>query len=318
MNRRAWLARALGGGGALALAACAGPRDQALIVGAYPFPGYEMLYLARHLDLLSTEDVRLIETPSTSANLRALASGLMDGAGMTLDEVLTAREEGIDLVVVCVVDRSLGADTLLGGPRVRALADLAGCRIGVERSATGAVLLDAALTAAKLGPGDVRLMTIPIDEHLRYFNTGAVDALATFEPVRTRLLAGGNAKEIFSSREIPGRIIDTLAVRREMLSAKSDAIRALVDAHFSARDAWLAYPASHAPILAPRLELSAHQVPAAFAGLEQTDRGANRDLFAADAVKLRASVQALGTVMMRAGLLGALPDPNGLFDGRFV
>ncbi len=317
MNRREWLARALGGAGAVVLAACTHPAGMALTFGAYPFPGYEMLYLARHLGSLDGEAVRLIETPSASANLRALASGLMDGAGLTLDEVLRARAEGIDLVIVCVVDRSFGIDVVLGGPAVRTLADLAGRRIGVEGSATGAVMLDAALTAAKLSPGDVHLLTIPIDEHVAHYNAGKVDALVTSEPVRTRLLAGG-AREIYSSRAIPGRIIDTLAVRREVLAAKPRAVHVLVDAHFAARAAWLAAPARHAPAIAPRLGLAAQQVPAAFSGLEQPDRGSNRALFAADAAQLRVSAQALGAVMLRAGLLGAAPDPRGLFDGRFV
>ncbi len=317
MNRRAWLARALGGSGVLALAGCARPSERALIVGAHPFPGYEMLYLARHLGLLPTDAVRLIETPSASANLRALASGLMEGAALTLDEVLTAQAEGIDLVVVCVVDRSLGIDVVLGGPRVRTLADLAGRRIGVERSATGAVMLDAALTAAKLTPGDVQLQSVPFDEQIAHFSAGKIDALVTYEPVRSRLLAG-SAREIFSSRAIPGRILDTLAVHRGMLGAKPAEIRALVEAHFAARDAWLAAPSRHAPTLALRLGLATPQVPAAFAGIELPDRRANRELFAAEASSLKAIARALSAVMVRAGLLGAAPDPQGLFDGRFV
>ncbi|HMM74629.1 MAG TPA: ABC transporter substrate-binding protein [Gammaproteobacteria bacterium] len=317
MNRREWLARALSGAGAAALAACAGPIEQALSVGIHPFPGYEMLSLARQLGVFDEGAVRLIETPSASASLRALASAVMEGAGLTLDEVLTARSQGLDLVVVCVVDRSLGADAVLGGPALRTLADLAGCRIGVERSATGAVMLDAALAAAGLAPGEVRLLSIASDEHVAYFAAGKIDALVTYDPLRTRLLASG-AHELFSSRAIPDRIVDTLALRREALAAKPRAVRALVDAHFAARDAWLAAPAARAAAIAPRLGLGAAQVPAAFAGLELPDRGFNRALFAADAAKLEALARELGAVMLRAGLLGARPDLRGLFDGRFV
>ncbi|MGE3772637.1 MAG: ABC transporter substrate-binding protein [Gammaproteobacteria bacterium] len=317
MNRREWLARALSGAGAAALAACGDPVEGALTVGAHPFPGYEMLYLARQLGLLDEAVVQLIETPSASANLRALASAVMEGAGLTLDEVLTAQSQGLDLVVVCVVDRSLGTDVVLGGPAVRTLAELAGRRIGVERSATGAVMLDAALAAAGLAPGDVSLISIPSDEHVTHFLAGKVDALVTYDPLRTRLLAGG-ARELFSSRSIPGRIIDTLALRREVLAAKPRAVRALVDAHFAAREAWVAAPATHAPSIAPRLGLATSQVPAAFAGLELPDRAFNRELFAAGAAKLTEITRELGAVMLRAGLLGAPPEPQRLFDGRFL
>lgn len=317
MNRRVLLQGAFAGAALGALGACTRATRQPLVVGAHPFPGYEFVHLAQHLGLLDAEVVHLIDTPSASANLRALAAEAMEGAGLTLDEVLTAHEQGMDLVVVCVVDRSLGTDAVLGGPQVRTLGDLAGRSIGVERSATGAVMLEAALAAAGLAERDVHLASIPFDELEAQFLAGKVDAIVTYDPVRTRLLAQG-ATELYSSTAIPGRIMDTLAIRRAALAAKPAAVRAWIDAHFAGLEAWRTAPTAHAEVLAGRLDLEPGDVPAAFAGLELPDRAHNRDLFADGAAALRESATALGDAMIRARLLSAMPNLDRVFDGSYL
>lgn len=316
MNRRSWLVRA----GALAacatLGACGPQSSVPLTIGAHPFPGYELIYLARHLGLLPRQQVRLIETPSASANLRALAAGTMHGACLTLDEVLTAREQGIELRVVCVLDRSIGADVVIGSTQIATLGSLKGCTIGVEQTATGAVMLDATLRAARLTLADVDVRAVPVDQHESEFNAGAVDVLVTYAPVSTRLLASG-ATQIFSSRNIPGRIIDTLALSQSALASHAAAVRTLVAAHFAARQAWVADPARHAPAMAPRLRLAAEQLPAAFSGLELPDRSLNHEFFANGAAALSDTARTLGRIMVRANLLRSPPEIEGLFDGRF-
>ncbi|WP_089415559.1 type 2 periplasmic-binding domain-containing protein [Vitreoscilla filiformis] len=114
-----------------------------LRIGAHPWPGYELLYLARQRGQLDPQQVRLIEFPSASASLRALAVRSIEGAALTLDEVLLARSRGIDLTVVAVLNESRGADVVLVQPGLQAPGALHGKRIGVESSATGALMLDA-------------------------------------------------------------------------------------------------------------------------------------------------------------------------------
>ena len=185
-------------------------------LAAHPWPGYELLYLARELDRLDEEQVRLIETGSATASLRLLASSSVEGAGLTLDEVLTARSRGMDLTIVAVLDASLGADVLMARPGIRQLADLRGRSIGVEQTAVGAVMLDAALQAAGLRTDQIRIRYLPVDAHEAAYRAGQVDALVTYEPVRTRLRAAGKeaiaadaarraAEEGFASDPAPPR-----------------------------------------------------------------------------------------------------------------
>jgi NitT/TauT family transport system substrate-binding protein len=313
--RRAWLgavAAAVAGGG---LAGCDPPAEP-LRIGAQVFPGYEMLFLARQLGQLPEQRVRLIEMPSASASLRALASGALECACLTLDEVLLARDRGVPLTAVLVLDVSMGADTVLARPMVRDLADLRGRAIAVEQSAVGAVMLDAALHAAGLGVADVRPVHLPFDEHERAYADRRVDAVVTYEPVTSRLRAAG-ARQLFSSREAPGLVLDVLAVRPAFLVSHRLAIATAVAAHLAARDRFVAAPSQYAAQLAPRLGLTPDKVPAAFSGLEMPDLARNRQLLTSPQ-GLRASAERLAEVMRRAGLVEGGLDANGLVDAGFI
>lgn len=299
------------------LAACEGEPGQPLRIGAQVFPGYEFLFLAQGLDALPRQRVRLVEMPSASASIRALGSGAMDGACLTLDEVISARSRGIALTAVAVLDVSLGADVLLARPGLHRLADLRGRTVGVEPTAVGAVMLHAALAEAGLQLSDVRVKIVEYEAHERAFLQGGLDAVITYEPVKSKLLQGG-AGVLFSSARMPGRIMDVLAVREDLIGSRPLAVRAAVDGHFHGRDAFKTNADAHLPALAERLRLPPARVPAAYAELDLPDRARNRTLFATDAAELRQSAVALSDIMQKAGLLPTRPSLDRLFDGRFL
>jgi NitT/TauT family transport system substrate-binding protein len=312
--RRRRLLGALGAAGAWPwLAACGAPPPR-LRLGAQVFPGYELLYLARELGQLDPELVRLVDMPSASASLRALGAGALDAACLTLDEVLAARDQGVPMTVVLVFNVSMGADVLLARPDVAGLQGLRGRRVGVEATAVGALMLDAALQAAGLPPDAVRVVPLAADEHEQAFRAGRVEALVTYDPMRQRLLALG-AQTLFSSRESPGLVLDVLAVHRDRLGLQRPAVAAAVRAHLAGRQAFVAEPAVHAARLAPRLGLPVAAVPAAFAGLELPDRLRNQALLA---TALPEAARRLHGVMRRAGLVQAAFDGSGLVDAGFV
>ena len=310
---------------ALALLAgpgCAPPPVGPLRIGAHPWLGYELMHLARHRQYIAGDAVRLVEIPTASASLRALAAGTLEGAGLTLDEVLSARARGLPLRVVAVFDVSNGADMLIGAPDVPSLAALRGRRIGVEQSATGALMLDAALAKAGLAVSDVRPVPLAFNQHAQALTEHRVDAVVTFEPACSHLLRAG-ARRLFSSAEVPGLIVDVLAVRAEALQTHADALRSLVAGVFRARADWLQAPAALAPLLAPRLRLSPAEVVQAFDGLNLPDLAANRQWLDGDPPALQRSAARTAAVMQRAGLLAADADPAGtavdaLADPRYL
>lgn len=302
LQQLAWPALA-----ALAGPGCAPPQAAPLRIGTHPWLGYELMHLARQRQYLVGDAVRLVEIPHASASLRALSAGTLEGAGLTLDEVLSARARGLPLRVVAVIDVSHGADMLIAAPDITSLGALRGRRIGVEQSATGALMLDAALTKAGLAAADVRLVPLAFNEHFKAMSDHRVDAVVSFDPVCSALLRLG-ARRLFSSAEVPGLIVDVLAVRAEAVDSHGPALRDLVAALFRARSDWLGAPAAMAPLLAPRLRLPPVDVVRAFEGVQLPDLAANLAWLDGPAPALVQTARQAAAVMQRAGLLVADAD----------
>jgi NitT/TauT family transport system substrate-binding protein len=94
----------LGLGLAFLLPGCDSEREPPLRIGTNVWPGYEPLYLARDLGHYNETPVNLIEFTSASSVIHALRNGMIEGATLTLDEVLTLLSDGFDLKVILAPD----------------------------------------------------------------------------------------------------------------------------------------------------------------------------------------------------------------------
>lgn len=319
-SRRSFLRHVGGALGGITLGAgfsgCAAP-EKPVRIGSNVWPGYEFLYLARESGFFPGNLVRLVELSSATACIQGLASGSLDGAGLTLDETLTAIASGQSLKVIAVLDISHGADVVLARPGISSLSELRGKRIGLEQSAVGAVLLDAALRKGGLSPKDVSLVHLGIEAHALAYTSGKVDALVTFEPVVTQLKAQ-KAVRLFDSAQIPGRILDVLAVRAEVASRNPVALRSLVAGHFRAREFFDKFPqASHA-MISRRLKVAPGEVPGTYEGLQLPDVQENKSWLSGEKNRLETSAAALQEVMLAAELLPKAVDVSRLADARFL
>lgn len=290
---------ALGSCGALALAACATPRP-ALRLGSIVFPGYELLFLARELGLLPEQQVRLIEMPSSTGTLRALAVGQLEAAHLTLDEFISARADGMDLRVLAVLDISAGADAVFSRHPM-ALADLAGKRVAVEDGAVGGIVLAALLEAARLHPHQIRKLTTTQASTAQDFLDGKADVVVTAEPWASQIEAAGGHR-LFDSTRMPGRIVDVLVAHQRAIDQQPEALQQVVRAHFAGLAHWRAHPDDGSRRMAARLQLAPAAVPAAFRGLELPDSAQNLTLLR-DGGHIDQTVRVLQQDMLRSGLM---------------
>jgi NitT/TauT family transport system substrate-binding protein len=296
------------------LTACS-PPEPPLRVATIPWIGYQPLFLARDLGHYPPETIRLVELGSNTESLRALRNRDVEAATLTLDEALLLASEGHDIAVVLVLDCSAGADALVARPGVGTLADLAGRRVGVESGANGAYVLSRALHLAELAPADIRIVPLAIGDQLEAFRSGAVDALVTFEPVRTQLAALG-AETLFDSREIPCEIVDVLAAYRDVLTERRAQIERLLRGWFLALDYQTASPEEAAARLAPHLEMAPEEYLSALAGVRLGSPAINcRALTTApEPGGLAASARHLARLMKSNGLLPGDPDIGRLVE----
>ena len=285
-----------------------------LRVGSNQWIGYEPVYLARSLGWLDEHRVRLVELPSSTQVMQALMHGNLEAGMLTLDEVLTLRARGVPLKVIALMDFSDGADVLVGRPGMR-LEDLRGKRIGVENTAVGAILLDAALRAAGLTTNDVRIVPVEVDDHVEAFHSGRVDAVVTFEPSRSRLLDEGGVV-LFDSSRIPGRIIDVLAVRADALPEHAAQIEHLLQAYYRALDYLRDHREAACQRIAPRLHLSPDAVCESYGGIRLPSRALSRTWLSDGTLEQRAAE--LARLMYRRGLLPKPVSTSDLAEPRFL
>jgi NitT/TauT family transport system substrate-binding protein len=297
-----WSAIWLLGLAGLALTACAPESDPPMRIGMNVWPGYEPLFLARHEDRLKEADFRLVEFSNNSDVSRAFRNGTLEAACLTLDEALYTVQDGMDPVILVVLDESNGADALLARPEIKDLAGLRGKRVAVEVSAVGAYMLTRSLQQAGLTVKDVTPVYVPVDKHLSAYQDGLADAVVTFEPIRARLLALG-AVELFNSSKIPGEIVDVLVVRRDYLETHPGRARALRQAWFAALKRLHRSPHESAKTMAVRERVTPEEFETSLQGLHFPDEAENRVRLAGVAPTLLQSAERLQTVMRDSGLL---------------
>lgn len=229
MNRRLFIRSMLSMGSALLPGVGCG-RSKGLRLGIHPWIGYESLYLAKELGWLPHQ-VFLHEGASVGGSLLGLKNGELDGACLTLDEMLRLRAEGLPLVVVLVFNISAGADVLLTHEPMKALSELKGQRIGVETSSVGALMLHKVLEMASLEESDVKVVDLSPSQQEIAWKNRSIDAAVTYEPYASRLRKLG-AHNLVDTRQIPETIFDVLAIREDRLENRQKAVRSTLEAHF--------------------------------------------------------------------------------------
>jgi NitT/TauT family transport system substrate-binding protein len=278
-----------------------------LRIGTNVWIGAEPLYLARDLGQLDREAVQLVEYPSASEVSRAFRNQAIDGMVVSLDELFALAVDGLEPRIVAVVDVSHGADVVVGRSGMRTMKDLRGKRVAVESGALGAFVLARALTLNGMAARDVSIVPLESNEHPAAFEQGQVDGAVTFDPYRTQMLAAG-AHTLFDSSQIPGEIVDLLAVRASVLEKNPLAVQTLLTGWFKALDHLEREPSDAAARMAVREQITAEQFLQALRGLRIPSRADNLKMLAGATPGLVVSGRRLLTLMVEEKLLRGTLD----------
>ena len=295
----------------LSLAGCMRQSEPVLRIGTNVWIGSEPLYLARDLGRLDASSVQLVEYPSASEVLRAFRNEAIDGMVISLDELFGLAADGLQPRIILVVDVSHGADVVVGRAGMRTMRDLQGKSVAVESGALGAFVLSRALALSGMQPSDVNVVHLESNEHPGAFEKGQVDAAVTFDPYRAQLLAAG-AKTLFDSTQIPGEIVDLLAIRASVVQRRPKAIQALLAGWFAALDYMKREPIDAAQRMGIRQQTSGEQFLQAQKGLQVPTREENLRMIGGRSPELATTGRRLMALMVDAKLLRTNIDIESL------
>lgn len=249
------------------LPGCPQQDDEPLRIGINAWPGYELLYLAQEKGFYRDEglEVKLIEFGALSDARLAMERGQIDGAGTTLVEVLVVREHSqYSPQVVQVIDASAGADVILASPAIKDAAALRGANIGMELGSLGVYLLARGLEQHGLKLADVKLVDMDQASMREAMTKGRLAAAVSYPPMSLNIMRDGTAKVIFSSAQIPGEIIDVIAVEAQVIQRRPADVAKLIRAYHQALRYTQQNPAEAYRIMAAREGITPEEFRVAF------------------------------------------------------
>ncbi|MBL8695282.1 MAG: ABC transporter substrate-binding protein [Planctomycetes bacterium] len=202
------------------MSGCSDRSAKPLRVGVNPWPGCECVTLADDLGFYGKLDlpVEIVRFAALGDSWRAFQLQQVDAVVGTGVEILTAHaSSGRRPIAIRVLDASEGADVIFGSSAVSSLKDLRGKRVALEPGTLNGYLLSAALTRAGLTWGDIKTIPMAQVDVACALQSGTVDAVVTYPPFSADCSRVEGAKPLFSSRSIPGEIVDILAVDAPLL-----------------------------------------------------------------------------------------------------
>lgn len=302
---------------AIALANCSTEPVAPLRIGTNLWTGYETLYLARDLGYYDNKPIKLVDYPSGTEEVRAYRNNEIEGAGLSIDQVISLASIRENIKIIAIMDISHGGDVILGKPEITDMKALKGKRVGVEATSVGAFFITRALEKNGMSVKDIEIVSLKVTEHELAYKQGDVDAVVTFGPARIKLLADG-AKLLFDSSQIPGEIVDIIAVSTEAIANYSDAIQALINGRFRALEYFNNNPQDAAIRMAKRTQLTPKQILNAFQGLRQPNLQENKKILDKNNPTFVNNMKKLIQIMVKNKLITKVIDPVNLIDDRFI
>ena len=260
----------------------AGSKGKPLRLGLSDWPGHAPFYGAAKLGFYAPSEVEIKGFSSNFDRNRAFAEGHLDVLAAPLFDALRIASEGVALKIVLLFDYSSGGDGIVARREIATVADLKGKRVGAEVSGISHFVLLAALGRAGLNDSDVQLVNLSVPEAAAAFAHGKVDAAALWDPHLSREASAPGAHKIFTSKEIPGQVIDVLMVHKSFAEARPADVTSVVRSWEQMLTAWRARPAEIDAVMAAETNRTVEALKGDFAGMVLLDLGRNDELYRRD------------------------------------
>lgn len=258
-------------------------RKDACVLGVDIWVGFGPLYLAEELGYFREDglDVRFVTLKGTPEMRAALAAHEVDAVTTSLDTALRNRATGTAARVAVALDRSTGADGVVGVAGITTIADLRGREVAVQLATPSEFLLRVLLDRAGVASADVKMTPMDSADAGAAFVAGKVDAAVTWEPWLSKAAAVPGATLIASTATDRSIIVDVLVVRDDVLDQHPERVAALRRGWFRAVAYTKEHPDDAARRMSPHFGVDAAAFTDMISGLEYLDADGNRALFSA-------------------------------------
>ena len=235
-----------------------------------------------------------------------------------------------DLVVIGVIDVSVGADGVVGAPGIESVTDLIGKTFAGEINHPGTLMTAHALKQAGHSFDEVNVRLIATDDGQAVFEDSEVAAVATWEPMLSEIVANTSrkgSKILLSSADFNGLITDVVIVNKSDYEANREKYAKFMRGIYRAVDLYNNDEAAFLAAAAPTYDVTPDLMKADLGGVYYTSYEDALEFFGigGQPPKLKDVVAGLSDINIDLDLMDApipyeaMVDPtltDGLFDGK--
>ncbi|WP_286806786.1 putative urea ABC transporter substrate-binding protein, partial [Marinimicrobium sp. UBA4209] len=179
-------------------------------------------------------EVELVQINDYIEPINMYTAGRFDGATMTNMDLLTIpAASGVDTTALITGDYSNGNDAVVLKDR-DSLEDIKGLDVYLLELSVSHYALARALESVGLTERDINVINTSDADIASAFNDPAVQASTLWNPQLAEVMKHPQANKVFDSTQIPGEILDIMAVRTETLEANPELGKAVTGAWFEA------------------------------------------------------------------------------------
>ena len=132
-------------------------------------------------------------------------------------------------MIILAMDYSSGTDVIVAKPCIHSLLDLKGKTVAFEKGLVSNLLFDTAVEDSHLSKKDFKIMNASTSQLSQVFVSPEVSAVVLWQPMANQALkAVSGSSVIYSSKEKPGLIYDTLSVDMQTLQTRRDDWKKLI------------------------------------------------------------------------------------------
>ena len=300
---------------------------------AYPYWfGFAPAPVANELGYFKEEGIKFEAVfDNDRANVMpALETGDINCTMRTIGEHMSRPlAEDSDLVVIGVVDVSVGADGVVGAPGIKSVTDLVGKTFAGEINHPGTVMTAHALKQAGHSLDDVNLRLIATDDAQAVFEDDEVAAVATWEPMLSEIVANTSRKGstiLLSSKDFNGLVTDVVIVNKSDYEANREKYASFMRGIYRAVDLYNNDPDKFLEVAAPGYDVTPAEMKADLGGVYYTSYEDALEFFGVgQEPKLKQVIDDLNAINVDLDLMDkalsyeVMVDPTlteGLFDGK--
>jgi ABC-type nitrate/sulfonate/bicarbonate transport system substrate-binding protein len=180
-------------------------------------------------------DVRAKQLVQGSDQVNALQAKEADFGYQVNGALLPALEQGLQVIVIASAvgdaTRNFADDafTLIGGPKVKTIADVKGKKVGMVAQGTSPPFLRSILSKNGMTYDQVEIINVPQANHPQALATGQIDALVTIEPYGVMALDATKDSTLLVRGGGNVSFAGTMVTRPDVIAADPDTVQKMVD-----------------------------------------------------------------------------------------